>query len=233
MARTIETELALSVYRKMQATFIRDYLDDIPKEAAGEDVSITTRRNIQQAITPQSKDSAVLAVLRMRIFEEYRTAIGDNNLFVMLPDNFQAKLHQFPPQLMVGLGEVTEKGVTRVKWSFGLPHYRHKNSTPKPKIPKLHKGNYWARLILSDNSRIYINAISEAEGVAFITAIADLIDPIFLPASPLPIDTGKRGGEPIREVKTEPVAAAYYSKPKKNDKGKIDLRIKPDWVIDL
>ncbi len=233
MPRSMETEFALSIYRKMQTAFTRDYLDDIPEEAEGEDISITTKRNIKKAITPQAKDSAVLAVLRMRIFSEYRSAIGDNNLVALVPDNFQGKLHQFPPQLVVGLGEVIKDDVTRAKWTFAIPHYRYKKPSPKPKIPKLHKGNYWARLILIDNSRIYINAISEQEGSSFMEQIVDLVDPTFLPPSPLPIDTGKRGGDPIREVETLAVAAAYYKKPLKNDQGKFDPRLQPDWTIGL
>jgi hypothetical protein len=234
MARSIETEFALSVYRKMQTEFIREYLSDIPDEAEGEDISITTKRSIKKAITPLTNDSAVLAVLRMRIFEEYRTAIGDSNFFALVPDNFQAKMHQFPPQLVVGLGEVISGEVTKPKWTFAIPHYKYKTPDPKPKIPPLDKGDWWARLVLTDNSRIYINAVSAAEGTAFINAIADLIDPDFLPIErPLRIDTGERGGEPIRKVSTKPVSAMYYKKPLKNAKGKFDPRLQPDWIIDL
>jgi hypothetical protein len=50
---------------------------------------------------------------------------------------------------------------------------------------------------------------------------------------PLRIDTGERGGEPIRKVSTKPVSAMYYKKPLKNEKGKFDPRLQPDWIIDL
>lgn len=233
MARSVETEFALSVYRKLQSAFIRDYLNDIPDEQVNEDVAITTKRNIRTAITPQAKDSAVLAVLRMRIFEEYRAAIGDNNLMVLLPDNFQAKIHQFPPQLVVGLGEVINNEVTKAKWTFAIPHYRYKDPTPIPKIPDLHKGNWWGRLVLLDNSRVYINAFSENVAINFINQIVDLIDPEFMPPLPLKIDTGKRGGDPIREVETRPVAASFYKRPVKDEKGKFDPRVSPDWTIGL
>jgi hypothetical protein len=233
MARSIETEFALSVYRKMQLEFIKEYLNDIPEPTDDEDISTTTKRSIKKAITPQINDSAVLAVLRMRIFEEYRTAIGDGNFFALVPDNFQGKMLQFPPQLVVGLGEIMGGGLTKPKWTFAIPHYRYKTPDPKPKIPPLEKGDWWARLILTDNSRVYINAVTAAEGKSFINAIADLIDPEFLPPLPLKIDTGERGGEPIRKVSTKPVSAMYYKKPLKNSKGKFDPRFQPDWIIDL
>jgi hypothetical protein len=234
MARTVETEYALSVYRKFIKGFIAEYLDDIPEELDGEDIAITTKRAIKKAIMPLPKDSAVLAVLRMKIFEEYRDSIGGGDGIVLLPDNWQAKMHQFPPQFVVGLGEVISGEVGRTKWTFTIPHYKH-DKNHELKLPRLQKGNWWARFVLKDNSRVYINAETAAEGKNFIMDIIPLIDPKYVPdETPPKIDTGERGGSPIREVLTQATYGAFYKSPTKDPKtGKFDPRIKPDWTISI
>ena len=233
MALSNETEFALSVYRKFLNSFIKDYLDDIPDESDGEDIAVTTKRAIKKAITPLSKDSATLAVLRMKIFEEYRASLGSNDSVIVVPDNWQAKMHQFPPQLVVGLGEVIGTNVSRTKWTFTIPHYKH-GKDYELKLPRLEKGDYWARFVLKDNSRVYVNAESSKAGKEFIMDIIPLIDPKFLPDAPYKIDTGERGGEPIRKVTTEATYGAFYKSPIKDPKtGKFDARIKPDWTIPI
>jgi hypothetical protein len=234
MPKSNETEYALSVYKKIIDRFVRDYLDDIPEESENEDIATTTKRSIKKAITPTAKDSATLAVLRMKIFEEYRASIGSNDAIILMPDNWQAKMHQFPPQLVVGLGEVVGTETTRAKWTFAIPHYKYDRNHDL-KLPRLQKGNWWARFVLKDNSRVYINAESENEGRNFILDIIPLINPNYLPGEqPYVIDTGKRGGSPIREVLTEPTFGAFYKSPTKDLKtGKFDPRIKPDWTIPI
>lgn len=231
MPRSNETEYALSVYKKIINRFVKDYLDDIPEENEKEDIAITTKRAIKAAITPTSKDSAVLAVLRMKIFEEYRASVESSDAIILVPDNWQAKLHQFPPQLVVGLGEIMAMGTSRAKWTFAIPHYKY-GKDHELKLPRLQKGNWWARFVLKDNSRVYINAESAKEGKDFILDVIPLINAKYLPDAPYNIDVGERGGTPIREVRTEPVYAAFYKSPIKDPKtGKFDPRIKPDWTI--
>jgi len=233
MTASNETEYALSVYRKFLDRFIRDYLDDIPGEVDEEDIAITTKRAIKTAITPLAKDSATLAVLRMKIFEEYRASIESGDAIIVVPDNWQAKMHQFPPQLVVGLGEVIGNEVSRTKWTFTIPHYKYGKDYDL-KLPRLDKGDYWARFILKDNSRVYINAESANTGKEFIMDIIPLIDSKYLPDPPYKIDTGERGGSPIRKVKTEAIYGAFYKSPIKDSvTGKFDPRIKPDWTIPI
>lgn len=197
-----DTEFVLSVYRQIITSYVTEYLDsDIPDESPNEDIAITTKRNIKKAIMPKPKDSATLAMLRMRVFEEYRSLLNPG-LSVVVPDNWQAKLHQFPPQLVVELREVSGSQLGAGRWSFTIPHYRYTNPDYSPVIPRLDKGDYWARFILTDNSRVYVNAKTEAIGKQFITDIIPLIDPVYLPEQPYKIDTGKRGGSPIRKVLT-------------------------------
>ena len=236
MPASDDLRFALSVYRKMQRQLIADYLNEIPEEEDDEDISVTTMRNIKKAVTPKSSDSAILAKLRMLIFQEYREAINSNNFTVLVPESWQMKVGEFRPQLRVGLGEVIQDKVTPAKWSFTIPHYRHKDPKGKPRIPGLHKGNHWCRYTLNDNSKIYINAIDANEGKQFIADIINLVNPLYLPNGVFKredIAHGTRGGTPIREVRTRPVAAAYFEKALKDSEGYFQPKLEHKWTMVL
>lgn len=123
-----------------------------------------------------------------------------------LPMHFETRAGTVP-QLVVSWRSV-EGGQS--KWSFCIPH-------PKPIInhntvfsfPTYTKGNTQLTYTLLNNSKVILNAISEAEGLRILTYVKTLIDPAYINPLATPKITKGAGQGQLREVL---VKATYIQK---------------------
>jgi len=111
----------------------------------------------------------------------------------------------------------------RNRWSLVVPHYRYGQSQPI-NLPIYEKGRFFACLTLDDNSKIWVNAKTQAAAISYVRRLSLLVKPAMLP-SPLDIHSGERRGTALVEMRTRAVRASYFSTGQKN--------MSPDWVKSL
>jgi hypothetical protein len=160
------------------------------------------------------KSQAEIAVAQC----EAKNAKGDKAI-ALTPDNWQIKVGNDRPQLVVAFGEVEKDGtISHGKWEICIPHYRF-GEGHKPNIPAYNRGRHWLRFVLKDNSRLVIHCSSKPECNRLFAALKPLINPAMLTDN---VTDGIRPDK-IQKRRVAPVFAHYFSK------GQRDMH--PDWTI--
>lgn len=124
------------------------------------------------------------------------------------------------PQLVVMFAEKVNGRLHIPMYVVTIPHYSGPHRQ-KPLIPSYRKGSHQGMLILSDNSKVHVNAASQGEAQRLIGAIKGYIDGSFLAGSQERY--GERRGVALKEITVYPTLAKYFSKGQKN--------MKPDWFV--
>jgi len=106
-----------------------------------------------------------------------------------------------------------------VPYQTSIPHPKPEKPTA-PFITQYQKGSWEGKIVLADNSKIIVNAVSMAEAQRYLDAVKTWIQPDKL-ANAQP-RFGQRGGPALLEINVVPVKAAYYSQGRHGQK--------PDWV---
>jgi len=149
------------------------------------------------------------------------TRICDN--VAVVPEWWQTRPGQ-RSQLVIQFAGLNADGKeNRNRWSLVVPHYRYGESQPIS-LPIYQKGRFFACLTLDDNSKIWVNAKTQALAVAYVRRLSLLVKPALLP-NPLDIHSGERRGTALVEMRTRAVRASYFSTGQKN--------MSPDWVKSL
>ncbi|MBE9215687.1 hypothetical protein IQ247_23980 [Plectonema cf. radiosum LEGE 06105] len=138
-----------------------------------------------------------------------------------VPEWWQARVFQ-RPQLVIQYAEETNGKLGRSRWSVSLPHY-NKQKTFKPDFPKYKKGNTEGVLVLTDNSKIIINASSKSEVIRVINSLKNFVDAKFLKGIQPP-RIGERN-KVYKSANVVPVRCSYFPK------GQQDVA--PEWSIKL
>ena len=174
----------------------------------------TARSNLKNSLLIYKKDTASQILVKMQFFANYLD--NKTQFFNTFPEDYQVKVQVDRPQLVI-VFQPTKKGKTNKQYPIHLPHYVGGRVPP---IKKYYKGNFWARVILKDNSNIIINGRTKTEAVSVVKNFLRLVDTKYRVSSDK-IVTGEYFGRPFEVLEMKPRRADFYSKGK--------LQSYPDW----
>ena len=149
------------------------------------------------------------------------TRVCDN--VAVVPEWWQTRPGQRSQLVIQFAGLNADNTENRNRWSLVVPHYRYGEAQPIS-LPIYQKGRFFACLTLDDNSKIWVNAKTQALAISYVRRLSLLVKPAMLP-NPLDIHSGERRGTALVEMKTRAVRASYFSTGQKN--------MSPDWVKSL
>lgn len=193
------------------------------KDTTSTNVKASGRSALKNSLLIDNKDSVGEVQLKIMAFEQIVRQHRANEAVVAVPDTWQLKANQNRPQLVIvyrarKIEYITKSG-RRSKTgarSICVPHYEGGRSVNAPNYTA---GNEWARMILTDNSRIQINARSRTEAERVVKTLARMVSSRYRTDN---IATGTYAKNLIRSADLVPAKAAYYSDG--------DQRSLPDWV---
>lgn len=143
-----------------------------------------------------------------------------------IPLSWQIRPEGNRPQLIIQFGEELENNkIGAPHYPITIPHYKGtKLEAGKSPIPSYIKGDWEQILVLSDNSKVTINAKDKEEADKVINSILPLIKPEFVVGN---YQKGGfiRSGEPLKQVKVIAKLGKYFPQGQKN--------ALPDWIVKL
>lgn len=135
-----------------------------------------------------------------------------------VPDEWLIRPEHHRPQLVIAFAEKDEDGKYKSpKYAITIPHYKGGKPESAP-LPAYEKGSYEGILVLSDNSKVTVNAKSEAEAQKMLDAAKALITGDMLSNSYSKI--GKIKAD-FKQIKVYPYYAVYYPEGRKSER--------PEW----
>ena len=174
----------------------------------------TSRLILRNSILIYKKDSANQILVKIQLFKDY---IESTNKYVIAyPESYQLRAEVGRPQLAI-IFSPTEKQYRNQQYVTHLPHY---NGNRIPNIKSYYKGNFWAKVVLKDNSHIVVNGRTKTEAVNVVKHFLRSVNPKYSINSNF-IKTGEYLGKPFKVMKMKPRRADFYSKGK--------LQPSPDW----
>ncbi|KJH71228.1 hypothetical protein [Aliterella atlantica] len=151
-------------------------------------------------------DTAQIILLKELLFWIDLGHLNKNNLgSVSLPESWTAKRTTNIPQLVISYRNPRSKR-TDPNYQLTIPHYK---GTRKPTAVPYTKGNTTGTLILKDNSKFVVNAVSETEVEKLVNHYKKYISTKFLTND---LRMTERKGKRIKVVKYTPIRADYYPK---------------------
>ncbi|WP_088242338.1 hypothetical protein [Calothrix rhizosoleniae] len=153
-----------------------------------------------------------------------KNGIDNEQCVAAIPLHWQLRPEGNRPQLIIQFGEdLGNNKIGAPCYPITIPHYKGEKLTQSP-VPAYTKGSWEEILVLTDNSKVTVNALNDKEANKVINAILPLIKPEFATGS---YRKGGfiRGGEPIKESKVIPKLAKYFSTGQKKNL--------PDWIAKL
>ncbi len=150
-----------------------------------------------------------------------------SNAIASVPEWWQIRAESQRPQLVVLFAEVLSTGkLTTSRWSLTIPHYARPKGF-KPSIPSYEKGNWEGILVLTDNSKIIVNASSASECKRVINRLKILIPNNYrsVDGKAIKAKVGERTGTGLKKAKVIPIRADFYSSGAKS--------LTPDFTINL
>ena len=141
-----------------------------------------------------------------------------------IPDSWPVRKFGSPGQLAIVFVQSPNQvtGVGPIYYQLNLPHYSGGRVNVSP-IGPYQKGQYYGILTLKDNSKVFVNCISEAECLRVLAQASAAIDPAMLTG--LAPKTGQRGGELLHTYTVYPYKLAWFPN------GQNDTR--PEWEVKL
>ncbi|MEH2161606.1 MAG: hypothetical protein V7K38_11275, partial [Nostoc sp.] len=140
--------------------------------------------------------------------------------YAAVPEWWQVRIEAGRPQMIFMFAEdLGEGNFDSAKYPITVPHpiVKHYETSP---LPSYQKGQYEGIVILKDNSKIIINAISNEEAERVLTAIKQIVIPEFLEGSIQKISP--RRGVELLTITVYPKRVEYFSTGLK--------KTKSDWV---
>ncbi|MGF1964599.1 MAG: hypothetical protein RMX99_034555, partial [Aulosira sp. DedVER01a] len=129
---------------------------------------------------------------------------------VALPERYELSPGGHIPQMIYVFKQVNDDNTLgRVPYQITVPHPANTTPPTSPPLPNYKKGSWEAILTLKDNSKVFVNAYSVAEGEAMLDAIKPLINSSFLVNSFQKV--GQRKGQALLEINVKLVEMQYYS----------------------
>ncbi|NEP53706.1 MAG: hypothetical protein F6K65_34865, partial [Moorea sp. SIO3C2] len=138
-----------------------------------------------------------------------------------IPEWWGTRIGADRPQLVVFFAPKNEDGSWGAgRWPMSIPHY---SGGPEelPGFGKYTRGSNYGRLTLSDNSKIIVNAVNEAEAQAVLGVAKGVIDRSLLEGATEAY--GQRKGQSIGTIDVWPKYAYFYSTGQR--------KTRPDWKI--
>ncbi len=150
-----------------------------------------------------------------------------SNAIASVPEWWQIRAEAQRPQLVILYAEVLSTGkLTKSRWSLTVPHYDRPKGF-KPSIPEYQKGNWEGILVLTDNSKIIVNASSASECKRVINRLKILIPSSYRvkDGKAIKAKVGERINADLKKARVIPIRADFYSTGARN--------MTPDWSINL
>ncbi|BAU63032.1 hypothetical protein STA3757_03870 [Stanieria sp. NIES-3757] len=176
----------------------------------------TGRERLKTCFLIRDADSALEVINKQFAYQTYIKKFDSISAVASFPESWQLKIEAQRPQLII-IFKPANKSDGHSQHSLSLPHY---SGDKTPNIKPYTKGNYWARLVLKDNSKIVVNGKTENEAVNQIENFYKYVNTKYKPTSKN-IVTGVYKSKPFKEFKLVPVRADFYSQGAKN--------AYPDW----
>lgn len=132
----------------------------------------TGREAIKTALLIKNSDSA-LEVLNKQLFFRLGMQGSQAEAIATVPEKWQVVAAANRPQLVIAY-KIPGKKTT---YSITVPHYK---GGKNPKFTSYQKGNYRGCLVLSDNSKIVVYAISKAEAESTINQLKKYVSTKYL-----------------------------------------------------
>lgn len=167
------------------------------KDVLADDGRSTGRQSIKTALLIRDEDSA-LEVLNKQVY--FNRLAGEIPL-ATIPEWWPKRVGADIPQLVVVFRPPGKKS----SYQISIPHY---NGDRNPKIPSYKKGSYRGELVLSDNSKLVVNAHNAAEAERVIRVLRRYIVPKYA-SGKIPI-IQKVKGVSFKEDRVAPVLADYH-----------------------
>lgn len=177
---------------------VRKYFKDIKSDTS----TNTGRTALKTSLLIRDADSALECLNKMTYFTNYL----DRDFTATYPEGWQTKKGQNIPQLVIVYRNTDPKSKSG-DYPLYIPHY---NGNRNPKVPSYYKGDHWARWILKDNSRIIVNAKTEAEALRVIRKLEKYVDRKFQTKETPWLTTGEAAKGTYKEIRVAPIRADYY-----------------------
>lgn len=129
--------------------------------------------------------------------------IEDIDPTLAVPDDYAIRPDADIPRLII-IYRPKDKDNKSGNYTLEIPHY---NGNTTPVVPEYQKGNYWARIILKDNSQMVVNAVNEGKAKFVLAQNLKYVEP------KMKTDNYKYGRHPKNLYKTlhvKPYRADYY-----------------------
>jgi hypothetical protein len=138
------------------------------------------------------------------------------------PDGWLIRPEYHRPQVIYQFAEINTSGVITgaPKYRITVPH--HIATQPSTPLPNYQRGNWEIIFVLSDNSRVTIHSLDEANGMTMLNAIKLRIIPSYLNGSYLSKSCPVVTDDEIAQINVKNRLAKYYSTGAKNEL--------PDWI---
>ncbi|MBC6434483.1 hypothetical protein FM036_29480 [Nostoc sp. HG1] len=138
---------------------------------------------------------------------------------VALPERYQLSPDGHIPQLICLFVEKREDGTLgKDYYPITIPHPTITTAPITPPLNVYQKGSWEGILTLKDNSKVFVNALSQAEAETIINQTKTIIDPKYTEGSFYKV--GQRKGQPLKEIKVQLVRVDYYPEGTKDKKPK-------------
>ena len=165
-----------------------------------------TQIGLKNSLLIYKNDSLTQINLKISFFKLYL----DSELgIISFPYEWQVRAENERPQLAI---VYREQGKTRTgNHTSYIPHY---NGRRNPNFSAYTQGNYWARIILKDGSRIVVYASSEAVAKKIVAERLRYVENRWIdtrePA------TGRLSSDRFKKIQVEPIRADFYPHGRKN-----------------
>ena len=145
-----------------------------------------------------------------------------SSAYAVVPESWELRPEAQRPQLIIVFKEKLANGTIGTSpYPLTIPH----PIPDKPKscpIPDYQKGQWEGILVLKDNSKVIVNAISLEEADRILTVIKGIIYPAYLKGSYQKV--GQRKGQALKTINVIGKNAFYFSQGIKNAR-------QPDWMV--
>lgn len=187
------------------------------KQAASPNQGLATEKQLKllKACLIDKDDTAQLCLLKEMFFWIDLGHLSERiEAIAAVPDHWQLRPEAHRPQLVVLFGERKNGKIGDAVYPINIPHYEGNKAPSTPPLPAYRKGQWEGILVLSDNSKVTVNAYSEAEAERVLKAAEKVINPKYLKNSQAKI--GKRKGIDLKEIEVMPAKAKFFPTGRKN-----------------
>lgn len=177
------------------------------RDTASDTAAATGRQALKTSLLIRDDDSALETMTKMLYFSNYL----DRDLAATFPESWQVQVGHDIPQLAIIFRNSDPKSKSGDYTTY-IPHY---NGNKNPKIKPYNHGDYWARWTLKDNSKIIVNAKTEAEAVKVVKQLEKYVERKYRTPELPWLVTGEAAKGTYKQFKAVPIRADYYPTGKK------------------